>query len=169
MCCSLRSCPDLGLDSKGAGGGVPPCPLRPQPNPEGGSQGTRNWTGLGRPGGGGHSIGGGPHLPAVGALEFRAAAGRRGLEEAPRKRLLKPSQPFGTVTLRLLGAQPFSCLDPPTHPGSSAAPACPPAAPKLTPSVTPPPKPCHFTSDSVAWGLGWGSLMVTCLQLGVTQ
>ena len=46
-CCSLRSCPDLGLDSKELGGGISPCPLRPQPNPEGGSQGTRklDWAG----------------------------------------------------------------------------------------------------------------------------
>ena len=33
-CCSLRSCPDLGLDSEELGG-VSPRPLRPQPNPEG--------------------------------------------------------------------------------------------------------------------------------------
>ena len=45
-CCSLRSCPDLGLDSEELGG-VSPRPLRPQPNPEGGSQGTRklDWAG----------------------------------------------------------------------------------------------------------------------------
>ena len=120
-CCSLRSCPDLGLDSRSwgwRGGGVSPHAPRPQPNLEGGSQGTRklDWAGQAWAGWAGVWHWGQPSPSCCGG------PGVQGLQPGGQRALRKPPE-RGFLSLPAL----WDCHS--EAPGSSAPP------PALTPHL----------------------------------